>query len=60
MKDLLPCPFCGEEADYVDCACGDFSVRCIGCNVSTEAEPFDCAADVWNKRVASNLLEKKA
>lgn len=50
FKTLLDCPFCGEEAEYVNCACGDYSVRCIACGISTEASPFDSAADEWNRR----------
>lgn len=50
--ELLGCPCCGDKAEYVDCACGDWCVSCIGCRLSTQVEVSKAsAAELWNKRI---------
>lgn len=49
---LLPCPFCGGEADRM-AAMGESWVRCMTCNAATEMFGTDTAAiAAWNRRPA--------
>lgn len=34
MKELLPCPFCGGEADYVDMGSNRLHIACPNCDCS--------------------------
>lgn len=55
---LLPCPFCGGEADLVHYTVGSwddpeeiFEVECTRCNASIEAQQTDHeAVEAWNRR----------
>ena len=51
MKELLPCPCCGGEARFIECGEDDHFVKCDNCELQTECDIKDCAADVWNNRV---------
>lgn len=59
-KDLLPCPFCGGEADIV----GDwktnysdyYQVFCENCGVSQTGQDYEAeqeAIEAWNRRTCS-------
>lgn len=48
--DLLPCPFCGNEADYYYNG-ETYIAQCSMCGAQTaEFEERDWAADAWNTR----------
>ena len=66
IRELKPCPFCGDEVKDMDIKCyrdsvEQMSVRCIGCgSIITvyaseirhwgDGKPDEDAIDVWNKR----------
>lgn len=54
MSELLPCPFCGSEAELVHTRSGDDFVRCVdkSCHARTRNyhEAANLAADAWNAR----------
>lgn len=54
-KQLLPCPFCGANAHFVDF--GYVMVRCDKCGITTtNCQNHDYAAKFWNSRVTDNRL----
>jgi Lar family restriction alleviation protein len=58
MSELLPCPFCGEEADCNNTAINDkdgngvWWVECLGCSANIEGTQNspEAAAEAWNRR----------
>jgi len=53
--DLLPCPFCGGDAEMREgTALHDtWLVRCVACGVKTMTEYTKaCPTETWNARVA--------
>lgn len=52
--NILPCPFCNSKSELLEVDQGQFMVRCLACDASTdwysgtEAEREACKA--WNKR----------
>lgn len=60
-RKLLPCPFCGEHAEFVQKGVAKNIrlgfIRCTGCGVKTNQENCteDFAIDLWNTR---KLVEK--
>ena len=48
--ELLPCPFCGEEAELVRHECG-FDVECTGCAIISPADSLEASIKFWNARV---------
>ena len=55
IKDLLPCPFCAGEADFVNF--GYVQVRCNKCGaVSPSSLDRAQAANAWNSRVTDPRL----
>ena len=55
MPELLPCPFCGERADYY-ASKNNWRVRCRGfhCRAQVKGAWPDVAASIWNLRVPAN------
>lgn len=55
MPELLPCPFCGEGADYY-ASKNNWRVRCRGfhCRAQVKGAWPDVAASIWNLRVPAN------
>ena len=50
MAELLPCPFCGGEAEIHPAYYGCY-VECIDCDASTRVEGFESdAIEAWNTR----------
>lgn len=63
--ELLPCPFCNREANYIQCAVkdGNFGVRCAGPGCGAEVIEFitqKYAATAWNKRYSPTDTAEKA
>ena len=49
--ELKPCPFCGGEAERIECLSGVF-VQCHKCRVSTSVSSSrGVATRTWNRRV---------
>ena len=48
--ELLPCPFCGEEAELVRHECG-FYVECTCCAIISPADSLEASIKFWNARV---------
>lgn len=49
---LLPCPFCGSEAETFEASEDSFSILCTGCGVETPYLPYLTEAiAAWNRRV---------
>lgn len=55
---LLPCPFCGKKAEYVEVKnlinyATDYYIRCTGCQIETFAaySSRGLARKYWNRRV---------
>ena len=48
MTELLPCPFCGGEADLHHDAM--IHVECLGCTASAYAFDQSAAIAAWNRR----------
>lgn len=52
--DLLPCPFCGYDADVKTLPDGLYYVQCNACQAATDqAEEMEMAVALWNERVTS-------
>ncbi len=53
---LLPCPFCGGEADYIKEARGKWLVECQTCIISTSVPTHGkkTTAVYWNIRTSKN------
>ena len=56
-KKLLPCPFCGGEAKFVDVSGYWCSVMCRKCNACSNSFSYSCeyaakdlAIEAWNRR----------
>jgi Lar family restriction alleviation protein len=50
-EKLLPCPFCGGEAETFEASEDSFSVLCTGCGVETPYLPYLTEAiAAWNRR----------
>ena len=48
---LLPCPFCGGEAETFEASEDSFSILCTGCGVETPYLPYLTEAiAAWNRR----------
>lgn len=65
--ELLPCPFCGGEADFIDTKLGLFIVECVGddCIVfpRLKVEGYGDKKSLiasWNKRHAPDITELQA
>lgn len=51
MSDLLPCPFCGCNADIIDADDG-FQAYCRDCRAMPQAaNTYELAVKAWNTRV---------
>lgn len=52
QPELLPCPFCGGDAEYTYTRIlGDHSVECKQCTAMVCAKPLkEQAIEAWNKR----------
>lgn len=49
-SELLPCPFCGEEAKEIS-ENHMLAIQCMTCECRTDYFPsFKIAADIWNTR----------
>lgn len=49
-EQLKPCPFCGGKAE-LRCFMNFFWVKCIKCEVSTDAKPsLEKTIKAWNRR----------
>lgn len=55
MTELLPCPFCGGEAELS--YCGWVSCHNCGCDGPYTGDSPDEAAAAWNTRDYSDLVE---
>jgi len=52
---LLPCPFCGSEAETFEASEDSFSILCTGCGVETPYLPYLTEAiAAWNRRAEQN------
>lgn len=62
-KKLLPCPFCGGEADLEHYTVGTwddpedrYEVDCTRCNASIESQSTEAeAVEAWNKRAETTV-----
>lgn len=51
MKELKPCPFCGEAAEIKELT-GRFAVECKNkCAATRIFKDINKAVEVWNRRV---------
>lgn len=58
---LLPCPFCGAEAQSVGVGSCRYAVECLVCEASSRMEhPEQAAIDAWNRRVPPSVVEAGA
>ncbi|WP_313349367.1 Lar family restriction alleviation protein [Paracoccus sp. (in: a-proteobacteria)] len=51
--NLLPCPFCGENAKIISGGPGNFFVQCQRCAASTDDGSQERAVECWNRRALS-------
>lgn len=64
MNDLLPCPFCGAEAEMTQIGKDKVKIKCTGCFVEKQSKVLRYTIDWlqstmamwWNKRVS--IIEK--
>ena len=54
-NELLPCPFCGAQAEHIHVYAGEEVVRCVESCVGFSAETFETAATRWNKRADTSF-----
>jgi Lar family restriction alleviation protein len=60
MNKLLPCPFCGGEAETFEASEDSFSILCTGCGVETPYLPYLTEAiAAWNRRVILDGCENE-
>jgi Lar family restriction alleviation protein len=53
---LLPCPFCGGEAETFEASEDSFSILCTGCGVETPYLPYLTEAiAAWNSRTGKDI-----
>ena len=58
MTELKPCPFCGEEAEFVLEGSIVGRIRCKCCRVTqTFLRPIGNAIEIWNRRTADGWQE---
>ena len=59
MTELLPCPFCGSEADIVVYgATGEHTVECLECGAEGATEYDEAKAiEAWNTRIERTCFE---
>lgn len=61
MSELLPCPFCGGEAQFVE-EDDEIAIWCLGechvCGGYHEPEQRERAIAAWNRRTALTLPAK--
>jgi hypothetical protein len=50
MSDLLPCPFCGGEAEWKSGGPGNAWVSCKSCPAETDDGAIPRIRDAWNTR----------
>lgn len=52
-RELIPCPFCGNEARIVD-ALVTFHAECLNCGATGPVSSYESGAvDCWNRRAAA-------
>ncbi len=50
MPELLPCPFCGENAKIISGGPGNHFIQCQRCAASTDDGSQERAVECWNRR----------
>lgn len=56
--ELLPCPFCGWEAEVVSGGPGNHFIQCKGCRATSDDRHLDRAIAAWNRREAATALSE--
>jgi hypothetical protein len=56
--ELLPCPFCGWEAEVVSGGPGNHFIQCKGCRATSDDRHLDSAIAAWNRREAATALSE--
>lgn len=63
QENLLPCPFCGEQPEWINQIIHDshFYIRCPNgeCHITIKADRRDKAIGFWNRRSELHQLKKK-
>ena len=60
MTELLPCPFCGGEAELTGFDAPEFWVWCPNCKASTDAHTCKGGAiEAWNTRAERTCHDTK-
>lgn len=52
---LLPCPFCGAQAEHIHVYAGEQVIRCVESCVGVSGETFEAALAKWNRRTPPML-----